>query len=741
MKLHNIMIKNFKVIVLALLLSAASCGFTTNDLDDPGKDKLLISLISFVLERGHYDPKEFNDDFSEKVYDSYVNSLDPLKRYFLQSDIDEFAKYKDQIDDQIRNEDIAFFDLTYNRLRQRMEESKSFYTDILDKPFDYNKDETINTDYEALGYAKNKKELKERWGQQLKFSAIGTYFDKKDEQRQMEEKRDGVSANAKKKPSEDLLPNKRGEMVFDESKTGGTTSSTDNDTIKNFEPKTDKELEADARELTKTSLKEYYDFADELERKDYFSVYINAIVEEFDPHTYYLAPVDKDRFDMQMSGQFQGIGARLFKKDNSISVSEIISGGPAWRGEELEEGDIILKVKQQDDEAATSIAGMRLDDAVELIKGPKGTKVTLNVKKKTDGSIQNITITRDVVELEETYAKSSTVKKDERTYGVINLPKFYFDMEDFDKRNAASDIKKEIIRLKEQDVQGLVLDLRNNGGGSLSTVVDIAGLFIKDGPVVQVKSNGENSEILKDRDKSILWDGPLVILVNEISASASEILAAAMQDYKRAVIIGSKQTYGKGTVQNVYDLNRWLRQNDMGDMGALKITTQKFYRINGGSTQHKGVVPDIPFPSPIDPAEWGESQEENALPWDSIKRANYTTFGDTQSALDVLAAKHNARIMQDPEFGYIQQDIEKYKENKDKDFISLVESERLAEKKENEEQALARANERLTRMGLPVVEDLEDLPEELEELDPYLTEAANITLDMVNTGKYALTRG
>ena len=390
--------------------------------------------------------------------------------------------------------------------------------------------------------------------------------------------------------------------------------------------KTDSELEQEARSDTKMALGEYFDFADELERQDYFTVYINSIVEEFDPHTYYFAPTEKDRFDMQMSGQFQGIGARLQKKNNEVQITEIISGGPAWREEELEEGDVILKVKQEDDEVATSIIGMRLDDAVELIKGPKGTDVTLNVKKKTDGSIQNITITRDVVEIEETYAKTAVVKKDEREFGIINLPKFYFDMENPQKRNAATDIKKEILRLKAQNAEGIIIDLRNNGGGSLSTVVDIAGLFIDEGPVVQVKSNGEDPEILKDKDKNIVWDGPLVILVNEISASASEILAAAMQDYKRAVIIGSKQTYGKGTVQNVYDLNRWMRENDYGDMGALKLTTQKFYRINGGSTQLEGVKSDVVVPDRYSYIDIGEKDMENPLPWDKIAPADYNTW-------------------------------------------------------------------------------------------------------------------
>ncbi|MGB3774961.1 MAG: carboxy terminal-processing peptidase [Leeuwenhoekiella sp.] len=602
------MIKNVKVLVLALLLGAASCSFTTSD-PDPKKDKVLIQLISYVLERGHYDAKELDDEFSKSVYKDFINNLDPLKRYFLQSDIDDFSKYETQIDDQIRDEEFTFFDLAYNRLMKRMELAKGFYGNILDQPFDFDENDSINTDYDKLGYAENENELKERWKQQLKFNAIGSYFDKKEDK---QKKSVMTSEDSETGEFDEVAPSSLSEANNSVDSTATSMSDTD--------------LEQEARKDTKMALDEYFEFANELERKDYFTVYINSIVEEFDPHTYYFAPTEKDRFDMQMSGQFQGIGARLQKKNNEVQITEIISGGPAWREEELEEGDIILKVKQQDDEVATSIIGMRLDDAVDLIKGPKGTEVTLNVKKKADGSIQNITITRDVVEIEETYAKTAVVEKDERKFGVINLPKFYFNMENAQQRNAATDVKAEIMRLKAQNAEGIIIDLRNNGGGSLSTVVDIAGLFIDEGPVVQVKSNGEDPEILKDKDREIVWDGPLVILVNEISASASEILAAAMQDYKRAVIIGSKQTYGKGTVQNVYDLNRWMRESDYGDMGALKITTQKFYRINGGSTQLEGVKSDVVVPDRYSYIDIGEKDMENPLPWDKIAPADYKTW-------------------------------------------------------------------------------------------------------------------
>jgi len=581
MKYIRFMKRNYKFLVLVLLMAAASCSFTTKKFNDPNKDKLLIDLITYVLERGHYDAKSIDDGFSKEVYKDYLDAVDPLKRFFYAEDVKEFAVYEDKIDDQIRGKDLAFFNLTHESLLERMKEVRGIYKEILAEPFDFSEEEDINTDYEEIDYVSSRAELKERWRKQLKFSALSSYYDSKEDQEK--------------------------ELEKDAS----------------YKVKSDSELEKEARITVMTSMDEYFDFSEELERKDYFSVYINSIVEEFDPHTFYFAPQDKDRFDIAMSGKLEGIGARLQKKSDNITIMEVISGGPAWLSDKLTEGDIILKVKQEDEVDPVSIVGMRLDDAVNLIKGPKDSKVTLTVKKKMMGNIEDITITRDVVELEETYAKSALVNKNGREFGLINLPKFYFDMENYADRNAASDVEKEIIRLKKAGMEGLVLDLRNNGGGSLKTVVDIAGLFIEKGPVVQVKSKGVGQEILEDKDPSILWDGPLVILVNELSASASEILAAAMQDYKRAIIIGSKQTYGKGTVQNVIDLNQTVRSNEYGDLGALKLTTQKFYRVNGGSTQLEGVKSDVVVPDRYSYIDIGEKDYENPLPWDQIKPAKY----------------------------------------------------------------------------------------------------------------------
>ncbi len=584
--------KNLKILLLAVFVAAASCSFTTREFNDPEKDKLLIDLITYVLEKGHYDPKELNDEFSASVYKDFIDAIDPLKRYFLASDLNDFKVYETQIDDQIRNKDLTFFDVVYNRYIERTVDVKGFYKEILSQPFDYNVDETINVDYDNIPYAASKDELKERWRKQLKFSTISNYYDMVEEKEQAPEK--------KKEALE------KGDEYIESENVKLSLS----------------EMEAKSRKTSMTALDDYYSFTEDLERKDYFAIFLNTIVEEFDPHTNYFAPPDRDRFDLRMSGKLEGIGARLQKKNDYITIVEVISGGPVWRGEHMEVGDAIIKVKQEGETESISIVGMRVDDAVKLIKGPKGTKVTLTVKR-VDGTIEEEVITRDVVELEETYAKSTLIEKGEKKYGLVNLPAFYFDMKDYGERNAATDVQKEIESLKKEGMDGLVLDLRDNGGGSLRTAVDIAGLFIKEGPVVQVASGGKRKEVLEDENDDITWDGPLVILVNELSASASEILAAAMQDYKRAIVLGSKQSYGKGTVQNMVDLNQWLRNTDMGDMGALKLTTQKFYRVNGGSTQLEGVKSDVVMPDRYSYIDIGEKDYDNPLPYDKISPADY----------------------------------------------------------------------------------------------------------------------
>ncbi|WP_026725286.1 carboxy terminal-processing peptidase [Flavobacterium sasangense] len=625
-RIVEFMKRNYKVILLVTALSAILWSFIPREkTEDPEKDKLLLELLTFVLEKGHYSPVEINDDFSKKVYKKYLDNIDPTKRFFIQSDIDEFSKYETSIDDMIKNKDLTFFNLTNARLLKRMSESREIYEDVLSKPFDFTVKESINVDYEKLPFSKNKSELMDRWRKQLKLSALSSITDKE----QLEE-------DKKKKDNA-------------------------------YEMKSFDVIEKEVRENSLKSLNEYFDFIEkELERDDWFAIFLNSIVERFDPHTFYFSPDDKEKFDVSMSGTFQGIGARLQKKESGVEVSELISGGPAWRGKELEAGDLILKVAQGKEEPL-DIAGMRLDDVVKKIKGPKGTEVRLTVKK-VDGTIKVISIIRDEVETEETFAKSSIVVKDGKKYGIIYLPKFYISFENKENRDAFKDVAAEIEKLKAQNIDGLVMDLRDNGGGSLETVVKMVGLFIPDGPIVQVKAPGRNPEILPDPDKKVQYDGPLVVMINNFSASASEIFAAAIQDYKRGIVVGSKHSYGKGTVQNVIDLNQFIRGNSYGDLGALKTTIQKFYRINGGSTQREGVKSDIVFPDRFSYLDMGERDEESALPWDKIEPAKYQPLNVN---FDNVIANSKKRIAANPTFNLIDENAKWIFERKDENDFSL----------------------------------------------------------------------
>lgn len=614
--------KNYKILVLITAISVVLWSFMPNaKKEDPEKDKLILELLAHILKIGHFSPVEVDDSFSEKVFNKYIDGLDPSKRFFTQKDIAEFEIHKQKIDDYIATKDLVFFELTQNRLKLRMQESQKIYESILKKPFDFTVNETFNADYESIEFPKNKNELKERWRKQLKLSVLSTVSDKL----KIQEK--------------DSLAEKKSLAV----------------------------LEENAREKTEENLDEYFEFVNsELDRNDWFSIYVNAIVEQFDPHTFYFSPENKDKFDMSMSGSFEGIGARLQKKREGVEISELISGGPAWRGRKLEAGDLILKVAQGDQEAL-DITSMRLDDVVKKIKGPKGTEVRLTVKK-VDGTIEIISIIRDEVETEETFARSSVVEKDGKKFGVIYLPKFYISFNDKESRDAYKDVAIEIERLKKQNIDGIVMDLRNNGGGSLEAVVKMTGLFIEQGPVVQVKSKDSDANVLVDRDDKVQWTGPLVVMVNNFSASASEIFAAAIQDYKRGIVIGSKHTFGKGTVQNVISLDQFLRNSSFGELGALKTTTQKFYRINGGSTQLKGVMSDVIMPDRYTYLEMGERDEKAALPWDKIAPASYqTVFTDFNEVIN----KSKERIANSSEFKLIDENAKWIFDRKDDNLYQL----------------------------------------------------------------------
>ena len=651
-KIIHFMKRNYKIIIPIVILAGLLFSFQITNKPDPEKDKILIGLIRYALTKGHYEPHQINDEFSEQVFIDFIDALDPYKRFFIQNDIDEFSKYKYLIDDQLKNEEFTFYSFVFERYNQRVLESKKYYKEILKTPFDFEKEGTFNIDYDEKSFAKSKAELIKTWQLQLKVSTLSRLHEKIELQESFSEK------SVSEKSDEHKMINGEVVEIFKEKEIS--------DTNKSNVSKTFAELEKESREAAEKSLDDFYNFMDELDDTDWFSVYINTITLQFDPHTSYLAPKDKKRFDISMAGKLEGIGARLQKKDDYTRVSELISGGPAWIAGELEVGDLILKVAQGD-EPPIDIVGMRLDDAIEFIKGKKGTEVRLTLKK-IDGSIKVISIIRDIVELEETFAKSSVVNLNDRTFGVINLPKFYIDFNERNFRNSATDMEQEIKRLKEENIEGLLIDLRNNGGGSLKTAIEIAGLFIKNGPVVQVKYRGEKPNVRSDNNKKIQWDGPLVVLVNELSASASEIFAAAMQDYNRAVIIGSKSSFGKGTVQNVLPLNNYFKYSK--DLGALKMTIQKFYRINGGSTQLKGVESDIAMPDRYTYLEIGERDEKNPLPWDRIEPADYTPvniYGNFSKVIN----DSKKRIASKSQFLLIDKNAKWLKEGRDDNIVNL----------------------------------------------------------------------
>ena len=703
--MKNMMKRNYKILLLLILLAFASCSFTTKTFvdTDTDKDKLLVQVITVVLQSMHFDPMQVDDDFSKELFKDYVQNLDPRKRYFYQSDIENFKKFEMNIDDQLKVFDITFFNVTYDKILQRIEETKIIYRDILSKPFDYTTDEIFETDSDKISYVTNKKELIDRWRKELKFSNLSNY--------------DNIYAEERSKNEKDP----------------------------SYIMMSEAEIEKEARESTLKYMDSYFnDVIDDRSREDWFEVYVNTIVGEFDPHTYYLAPKSKEDFDQRMSGKLEGIGAVLNKNMDYIKIVQLVSGGPAWRSNELEVEDIILKVKQENEEEALSIVGMPIKDAIKFIKGPKGTKVTLTIKK-VDGTIKEITLVRDVIELEETYAKASIVEKDNIKFGVIDLPSFYIDFDNYKKVNAASDVKKEIERLKKDGIEGLVLDLRDNGGGSLPAVVDMAGLFIESGPIVQVRSAGEPKQVLEDRDRSITWDGPLVILVNELSASASEIMAAAMQDYKRAIVIGSNQTYGKGTVQNVLDLNDWVRNNTSGDLGALALTRQKYYRINGGSVQLEGVKSDVVVPGKFSFINVGEKDKENPLPWDEIDAARYTTWSNYFD-YDATIESSKKRMINNPQLKLIEENAKWVKSKIDETVVPLNYKEYTARIALNEEEtkrfdAITNYKTNLsfespTYEKQLFVKDTTDLQEKRERWhkslskDVYVEEALNVLKDL-----------
>ncbi|MEJ6750933.1 MAG: carboxy terminal-processing peptidase [Bacteroidia bacterium] len=588
-------------------------------IQDEGED-ILMKAVNASLQGAHYDPAVINDEFSEKAFKLYLKNLDANKRLLSKSDMKQLDKFEKEIDDEIKNGTYNLFNASIKLVNKQTTLTEQFFEDILAQPFDFNINEEVDFD-EEIPYAKNDKELKDRWRKYLKYSVLTKLYNDQLAQEKAEEKSDTV-----------------------------------------FTPKPFDTLEYNARKSVLKTHRDYYSRLKRLERKDRLSMYINSITGVYDPHTNYFPPADKENFDIQMSGQLEGIGAQLQEKDGYIKITNIIPGGPSSLQGDLQANDLILKVKQEGGEAV-NIVDWRIDDAVKIIRGKKGTKVTLTVRKP-DGAEQDITITRDVVILEETYAKSLLLNdKDNVKTGYIYLPSFYADFRNPRGRFSWKDVKAEVEKLKTAGVKGIILDLRSNGGGSLDDVVKMGGLFIDEGPIVQVKEKGRKPQVLADRYAGAEWDGALVIMINEFSASASEIMAAAMQDYGRAVIVGSSSSHGKGTVQRFLNLNQTIRNKNIPDLGSIKLTIQKFYRINGDATQLKGVSSDILLPDNYMYIKTGEKEQDYPMAWDQIESASYDS--KSYQVKKSVFETSNARVQSNETFKLIEENARRWEKQRE----------------------------------------------------------------------------
>lgn len=547
----------------------------------------VLRRLVFTLSSQHYNPKEINDEFAELVFENIFDNLDGNKQFFTQEDIQRFKQLEKNIDDEINAGQLTFFDSVWSTLMDRLDKIEPIIMEDLASPMDYTEKVNYTVTAEDKQYQSDYPSLVDYWHRWTRYQVVDRLYRKQEQQ-------------------ENIKP-KEGDSISD---------------IKIYPFDT---LELKARNETKKFIQTWFKRWRKMDRQDQISFYGNTISEIFDPHTNYYPPADKANFDISMTGKLEGIGATLSERDGYIKVERIVSGSASYKQGELKAGDLILKVAQGDEEPV-DVVDMKLDDAIQLIRGKKGTEVRLTVKKP-DGNIKVIPIERDVVVIEETYARSAIINKGKSRYGIIQLPSFYADFSQRGRgRNSAGDIRKEIEKLKANDVDGIILDLRNNGGGSLADAIEMTGLFISSGPIVQVKNSEGEIRQAQDYNPTTLYKGPLVILTNAYSASASEILAAALQDYNRAIVVGSKSTFGKGTVQTMVPLRGGTTKNFPRGFGDLKVTIQKFYRINGGTTQLTGVIPDVVVPDIYDGVDRGEKEMDYHLDYDEIPAASYKDY-------------------------------------------------------------------------------------------------------------------
>lgn len=624
---------------------------------DKSKAKLLSYIIAKQLVENHYSHKPINDSFSEDAFHLYIKQLDPQKRYFLQGDLDALKPYAKTLDDEMRSGQIIFPTVAEELLKQRAVQISSFLDEIETASIDFMANDFLEVDPEKLSFCKNTEELKARWRKTLKYQIISKYLDLIDINEAKEEAKTALNA-----------PDEKDE----------TNSTVVNTEAPDVPKKTDAELRKEANEKIVKSNRELVKRLLERDKMDVYDRYFSVVARAFDPHSSFMPPTQKEDFDIHMRGSLEGIGAVLQEDDGFIKVMRIIPGGAAFRQHQLNAGDIILMVAQGDEDPV-DITDMKIRDAVRLIRGPKGSQVRLTVKS-AEGKVSLITITRDVVELEETFVKSTTLtNSSNQKIAYLKIPTFYRDFLQTSMggvgRNVTDDVKEALENINKVKTQGLIVDLRNNGGGALVDAVKIAGLFIKTGPIVQVKTSNNQAEILYDYDKDVYYDGPIVVLINRFSASASEILAGALQDYNRAIIVGSDHTYGKGTVQTLINLDTKLpffgvNVSKYKPLGALKITTQKFYRINGESTQQKGVIPDIVLPDRFKYAETGEKYMENSMPWDTIEPITYDVWGKRFN-LESLKKLSSNRVQNDKEFKLIEEEARESKKRLENTFVAI----------------------------------------------------------------------
>ena len=663
-----------------LLLSSSASETINNDGNDKAEDKYrygeLVKQMIQQLSTRHYSPHSIDDDFSAKVFDLYIENLDRNKRFFIKSDYDKLVQHKDKIDDEINSASADLLEQSIEIIEKRVKEAESYYKDLLAEPFDFSIDENVEFDADKIDFVADKTALKERWRKWLKYQTLTRLAETLEKQ----------------------------EKAKEEGK-------------KDVEEKSYATLEKEAREKVLKNHDSWFKRMAKLDKSDRINTFINSLTAAYDPHTGYYPPKDKEDFDIHISGRLEGIGARLTEKDGYIKVTEIIPGSPSWKQGKLAPEDLILKVAQAEEEPI-DVVDMKLSDAVQLIRGKKGTEVRLTVKK-VDGSTTIIPIIRDVVIIEEGYAKSVRLEEegDSGCIGYIKLPRFYVDFNNSgDGRNCAEDIAREIIKLQDEGIEGLILDLRNNGGGSLNEVVDMVDMFIEEGPVVQVKSRRGRPTILPERSNpSILYDEPLVVLVNSFSASASEILAAALQDYGRAVIVGSESTFGKGTVQRFLPLdeNPYTTLPEES-LGAVKMTIQKFYRINGGTNQLTGVQPDIVLPNAYSYIDIGEKEQKYAMPWDEITPARYNKWKGLRN-MKKIKQESEKRVAKNETFQLIEENAQRMKEKRDKTSYTLCLDKYKKEQEENK----------------AITEKYEDIKKEIDDLQIHSlqTDLAQIKTD------------